>query len=173
MWRDSRKVLVLAFMAAVVTPNLIAIAIPIEVWPYTNAPMFAHRVAPDTPRYAFVFEGHPVDGDVVELGYYSAGARWSLMRFFFKFVYGATPAGEEFCVFPDDTRERMERRLGDFFAVFVDRYHERAPRDVPLRRLVLDLARLEGPDNQRVDRRRLGVYDVATRSYRHQWGTAP
>ena len=154
-------------MAAVVIPNLVAIAVPFESWPYTNAPMFAHRVAPDTQRYAFVFEGRRDDGGVVELGFYSAGARWSLMRYFFKFVYGAAPAGGEFCVYPDDDRAALEKRLGEFFTVFAERYRDREPAGAHLARIVLRLARLEGADNDRVESWRVGVFDVATGTYRH------
>ncbi len=163
------KLLALVFMAAVVAPNLVAVAIPAESWPYTNAPMFAHRVAPETPRYAFVFAGQTRAGDFVELGYYSAGARWSLLRLFFKFVYGAVPAGGAFCVYPDDDRTRLEERLSRFFEVFVDRYHARRADAEPLRSLVLGVTPLQGASNQRGAMRRLGVYDVARRSYTHEW----
>ncbi len=171
MWRQRRKWVVMAFMSAVVIPNLIAVAVPFEAWPYTNAPMFAHRVTPDTPRYAFVFEGQLDAGEVVELGFYSAGARWSLMRFFLKFVYGATPEGSEFCQYPEDSRDQLEQRLSDFFTVFVDSYHKRRANQGPLRRVVLKLARLHGPKSTRGEIRSLGVFEVETRKYRHQWET--
>ena len=171
MGRDSRKLLAVGFMAAVLLPNLIAIALPAESWPYTNAPMFAHRVAPDTPRYALVLEGHRRDGEVVELSYYSVGARWSLWRYFLKFVYGAPPSGREFCVFPDDDRAHLEERLSVFLNAFADRYHARS--QPPLDRMVLKLARLSGPDNRRDGVRRLGTFDVAEKTYRHEWEPVP
>jgi hypothetical protein len=168
---DARKLLALGFMAAVILPNLIAIALPAESWPYTNAPMFAHRVAPDTPRYIFVLEGQRRDGEVVELSYYSVGARWSLWRYFLKFVYGAPPSGGEFSVFSDDDRAHMEQRLSAFFSAFVDRYHARS--QPPLDRMVLKLARVSGADNRRGEVRRLGTFDLAEKRYRHEWEPAP
>lgn len=165
---DPSKLLVLLFMAAVIVPNLIAVALPAESWPYTNAPMFAHRVAPDTPRYAFVFTGQTRNGEEVELGYYSAGARWSLWRMFFKFVYGSAPQGGVFSVHPSDDRAQLEQRLSRFFTALVDRYHDR-PGVQPLGALALGVAPLTGIENRRGAIRRLGIYDVSTRRYSHQW----
>lgn len=155
-------------MAAVIVPNLIAVALQVESWPYTNAPMFAHRVAPDTPRYAFVFIGQTHAGSEVELGYYSAGARWSLLRMFFKFVYGAAPQGGVFSVYRNDDRVHFERRLSEFFAAFVERYHDR-PNAQPLRAVVLGVAPLTGAENRRGATRRVGVFDVSTGRYTHEW----
>lgn len=43
--------------AALVIPNLIVIALGVEDFPFTTAPMFAHYVGPDTTLYAFRLEG--------------------------------------------------------------------------------------------------------------------
>jgi hypothetical protein len=43
--------------AVLVIPNLIVIALGIEDFPFTTAPMFAHYVGPDTKLYAFRLEG--------------------------------------------------------------------------------------------------------------------
>lgn len=50
--------------AALLIPNLVVIALGIEEFPFTTAPMFAHYVGPDTTLYAFRLEG--VRDDVAE-----------------------------------------------------------------------------------------------------------
>jgi hypothetical protein len=42
---------------AILVPNLVVVALGVEDFPFTTAPMFAHYVGPDTELYSFRIEG--------------------------------------------------------------------------------------------------------------------
>ena len=118
---------VMLLFALVLTPNILAVILPYESWPYTNAPMFAQYVAPETARYRFhlVLES---GAERKDLGFYSVGANWSLWRFFMKYVYGSADAKSVFSVFPADSPEEFTKRLTVFFAAFYREYQKRGGR---------------------------------------------
>ncbi|WP_164861491.1 hypothetical protein [Microbacterium sp. CPCC 204701] len=54
--RTRRYVLPALISAVVLVPNAVVIALGVEDFPFTSAPMFAHHIGPDTRLYAFRLE---------------------------------------------------------------------------------------------------------------------
>ncbi|MCB0352199.1 MAG: hypothetical protein KDD64_01705 [Bdellovibrionales bacterium] len=156
-----------AFLVAVLIPNLWAVISPYENWPFTCAPMFAHYVDESTPRYRFAFQVQFEDGSRDEVGYYSAGLNWSLMRYFFKWVYGATPSGGVFALYPSDTQENFENRLSTFFSAFVSALSERIAPKKPIK-LTLHAIRLDRENNDS-DSHKVGVFDIESGRFHLTW----
>ncbi|MCB0336149.1 MAG: hypothetical protein KDD62_07575 [Bdellovibrionales bacterium] len=140
--------------------NVLAAAIPFEQWPLTNAPMFAHYVNQDTPRFAFEFKGENQAGEELSLGYYSVGAPWSLMRYFFKYVYGSQDFRSVFAHFSNDSPEEFKNRLEIFFTAFVKEYSERFPNTSPLVSVRLMLSRLGWDDDAVSDSTLVAIFRV-------------
>ena len=155
------------FILAVLLPNLWAVISPYENWPFTCAPMFAHYVDDETPRYRFAFEVQFDDGSKDEVGYYSAGLNWSVMRFFFKWVYGATPSGGVFALYQNDTREAFENRLSTFFVAFLEALSSRVAPKIPLK-LTLRAVRLNG-ENRDGESHKVGVFDIESQRFHLTW----
>lgn len=160
------RILVSLFILAVIGSNIFAMIFEVEDWPFTNAPMFAHYVGPQTPRYAFVFEATFSDGSKKELGYYSVGATWALMRYYFKYVYGAIPTGGVFSVYPHDTPSDFNSRMQRFFSAFVG-YMERGGAQKPTG---VDIAVSKlGKNNEVIDSHLVGHYHPEAQRYEHLW----
>ena len=104
-----------------VSLNLYAIVAAVEDWPFTNAPMFAHYVDRNTPRYRFAFEATFSDESTKRIHYAHANLRWMSLRYFFKYVYGSVEEHSPFNIYPQDTPEAFEERLGEFFSVLSTR----------------------------------------------------
>ena len=115
---------------AILGANFWAVLFEVEDWPLTPAPMFAHYVDSKTPRYRFSFDATFEDGSTKSLAYHSIGANWSLMRFFFKYIYGATPSGGVFAQFEEDSKAAFTERLSKFFQVFSSEYKRRHSKNV-------------------------------------------
>ena len=156
------------FLACLFSLNLFAVASSYENWPFTPAPMFAHYIDANTPRYAFVFEGIYEDGTTRKLHYNDVGAHWSLGRFFFKYVYGSVEAGGVFTEFSNDSKAAFEKRLSKFFTVFVREHNEqqrfKTGRIAQIRLLVQPLDKDDDRPHE------VGVYSSATKSFTHMWG---
>ncbi len=155
--------IILSILTAVLLiPNLLAITFAIEDWPLTPAPMFAHYVDSTTPRYRFVFNGELADNTQKSLGFYSAGANWSLMRYFFKYVYGATPSGGVFAIFESDSADAFSNRLGKFFKSFSIEVEKRET--VRLKHIELWLESLS-EDNLTHEKKLVGIFDCTTSKF--------
>ncbi len=85
------------FIVAFLLPNMWAFVDPFETFPYTSAPMFAHYVGEDTPRYRFRFMaesgGEEQEIRATDLGL--AGVEFT--RYFFGHVYGSTDPTTPYC----------------------------------------------------------------------------
>lgn len=119
------KSCILAVLATLLGLNLTATILGFENWPFTPAPMFAHYIDAETPRYAFEYRAHFENGTEAALNYPSVGAHWALNRFFFKYVYGSAEAESVFAEFPQDSVQAFEARLSAFFSAFVKMYAQR------------------------------------------------
>ncbi len=162
-----KKSAVTLFFAAILLPNLVAIICGVEDWPYTPAPMFAHYVDNSTPRYSFGFVAKLSDGSTKELGYYSVGANWSLMRFFFKYVYGSVDHSSVFEEYPSDTKSAFESRLTKFFSAFVTEYEKRS-NGVKVSALILQARKLEPNSKKFLEFHEVGVFKDG--AFTHTYG---
>lgn len=164
------KILVIIFIFCVLAPNFCVIIRGHEDWPYTPAPMFAHYIDENTPRFAFNFTGEFDDGSSKKLGYYSVGANWSLMRLFFKYVYGAMDPGSVFEEFPNDNLASFETRLTRFFRAFTNEYSKRNMNTAKLIRIKLSVAKLAPKSNEELESHTVGFFENG--SFKHSWGKA-
>jgi hypothetical protein len=157
--------LVTVFIFLILAPNVLAVLLPFENWPYTNAPMFAYYVDESVPRYRFHFLGEGAWGEK-EVGYYNVGAKWSLMRYFFKYVYRDAKEASS-----ADARNDFESRLGEFFRAFAREYEKNpAYQELPLNRIRLEAAKLDWKDNHSDLRHLVGIFDVRRGTFEHSWG---
>lgn len=170
-----RDLLAAAFITAFLVPNLATLVIPFEQFPFSSAPMFAHYVSDDTPRYRFRFMVEPPDGRKTwellgrDLGMHNV----EFGRYFFGSVYGSIDPVSPYGHHGHDTREAFEARLSEFFdklvSVWERRRSEPFPRPAAIR---LELALLDR-ENRNTEIRTVGRYDVATRRFLHTWGRQP
>lgn len=135
-----------------------AVFIPFENWPFTPAPMFAHYVGPETPRYRFIFKADLDDGTSKEVGYPSVGANWSLMRFFFKYIYGSAEPGSVFNVFPNDSKSDFEQRLTIFFKAFSKLYGLKHPQN-SIRSIKLLVGKLAPSSKKIIETHEVGIFE--------------
>lgn len=162
------QVLVYLLYALILIPNFLAIIMPFENWPYTNAPMFAHYIDDKTPRYTFKFWANFKDSESTELGYYSIGANWSLPRYFFKYVYGAVGVTSVFNIYPDDTKVDFETRLSSFFSDFTKYYLARnTDKKERLQSISLYVARLSNVTNKPEEQKLVGTYYLKSEKFVH------
>jgi len=162
------KLTITLFALAILTPNIAAVVGGFEDWPFTPAPMFAHYLGPGSERYSFTFKGEFSDGSTKQVGYYSVGANWSLLRFFFKYVYGAAGRKSVFTQFPADSKEQFEERLSIFFSAFAKEYERRNPASA-LKRLNLVVNKLLPEATAEGEAHRVGYYSVSEGRFRHTW----
>ena len=158
------------FIVAFLLPNLWAFVDPYETFPYTSAPMFAHYVGEDTPRYRFRFVtesgGEEHELRATDLGL--AGVEFT--RYFFGHVYGSTDPTTPFAIAGEDTPADFEARLSAFFGdvqTVLERQNAKQ-----LSGLRLELVRLDA-DNRDADVWVVGHYDTTTHRFsRTQGGTS-
>jgi len=163
------------FIAAVLLPQLAALVVPYEEFPYTSAPMFAHYVGPDTPRYRFRFVAERGDGSAereiraTDLGLNGV----ELSRYFLGSIYGSMDPLSPFGHHGGDTPEAFEARLSTFFrdaTTVLERRGGAAPGQ--LSGIRLEVVRLEG-GNRDGEVHVVGRYDVASHHFTHTWRGQP
>jgi hypothetical protein len=142
----------------VLAPNVAAMVIPFEAWPYTNAPMFAA----DIPRSTLYRPLLLLDGDKrfptksVRLG------ERLVQRLLLISAYGSTDPDTPFGFVPDDTPKKLEARLDSFFDRLVTKADKKQLKGATTLRLVLE-ERVTG------ERREIGRYDLGKHRFRHTW----
>lgn len=168
---NTYKVIVSLFIIISLTPHVLAIFFPYENWPVTSAPMFAHYVGSKTPRYIFRFVGEKGDGKAeVDIRSRDLKIReWSLMRFFFGKVYGSIDPASPFGFHPQETRDKFEERLSQFFNGLVKRLSETRPEDsAKLKTIRLEVSKLDA-QNKPGETHVVGFFDKATGKFTHTW----
>lgn len=120
--RPSKSIIFPALLgAALVTPNLAVIALGIEDFPFTVAPMFAHYIGPETELYSFRFEGVQ-DGVAVTLplNETNRGER-ELKRAFAKYYYQPMTSSSPYrSLGIEITPDRLAEQMKDFFEPITD-----------------------------------------------------
>ena len=107
------------FIAAIfLLPNLFVMALGIESFPYTQAPMFGHYIDSETKLYLLKFEGHK-DGQTIDLVDYYGKSELRFIRHFFSKVYGSSEYFTPFSGRVIEDEERFNERLNLFFESFV------------------------------------------------------
>lgn len=170
----SHKVYAWIVTALFLLPELFAIALPIENWPVTSAPMFAHYVGLETPRYQFRFVGEygnrkkkarKIRGSKIGL------TERKLMRHFFGKVYGSIDPRAPWGHFLNDTPEKFEARLSRFFRGLVIQINKKKKwrkYSKGLQSIRLEVVKL-GPDNQIEEKRVVGTFSLKTGQFTHTW----
>lgn len=165
------EILAALFIAAFLLPNLATLVVPFEKFPYSSAPMFAHYVAEEVPRYRFRFMAETAGGgEERELKGAQIGLRHvDLSRYFFGSVYGSIDPLSPFGHHRDESREAFEARLSRFFGDFARVLGRRDPEAARgLAGIRLELVRLG--DQPYGEIRVVGRYDVAADRFTHSWG---
>jgi hypothetical protein len=162
-----------AFIALFLAPNLAALVVPYEEFPYTSAPMFAHYASANTPRYhlRFVAEVDGADREVIAPSMLGAPGT-PLARLFFGHVYGSIEPSSPFGVRGPDTPAAFEARLSRFFGAVVTVLERRDPTWQRPTHIRLDAVRLT-PDNRDETVHTVGYYSVAAGRFTHTWRPAP
>lgn len=150
------------FIVAFLLPNLWAFVDPYETFPYTSAPMFAHYVDEDTPRYRFRFvtEGGGEEHELRATDLGLAGVEFT--RYFFGHVYGSTDPTTPFAVAGGDTPAEFEARLSAFFRDVQAVLERRDAKQ--LSGIRLEVVRLDA-DNRDANVRVVGHYDATTQRF--------
>ncbi len=108
--------------AALVIPNLVVIALGVEDFPFTTAPMFAQYVGPETELYAFRFEGvrdgakEPLPLDQTNVD--PREVQRQLVSWFYRPMVGTSPFRDLSGASSD--RAGLEARMTEFFKPIVD-----------------------------------------------------
>jgi hypothetical protein len=171
----SRDLLATVFIVAMLVPNLAALVLPFEHFPYSSAPMFAHYVADDVPLYRFRFVAEPAAGPPErevfpnEVGLLNV----EFYRHFFGSVYGSIDPRSPYGHHVGDSPAAFEARLGRLFRDLV----ALLPREGtdPLEDLAgirLELVRWDAAEAD-LDLRIIGRYDVAAERFTHTWRSEP
>jgi hypothetical protein len=174
-WTRAGHLLAMLFIIVFLAPNLVALVIPYEEFPYTSAPMFAHYVGEETPRYRFHFIAVFVNGQAAQeiyatdLGLNGVG----FSRYFLGSMYGSIDPRSPFGHHGEDTEAAFENRLSGFFrrmmTVLARRGYPALPQVSGIR---LEVARLNDK-NEDAELHMVGRYDVATEWFIRTWGNEP
>jgi hypothetical protein len=150
--------------AALLIPNLFVVALGIEDFPFTTAPMFAHYVGPETDLYVFRFEGvadeiaEPLPLD--EIGREERPLMRQFMTWYYRPLTATSPLRD---ISPDSgTPEEFTERMTEFFGPIADFLRERRGIEYDSIELHIDMTDSEG---EVVDSRHVGTYDTGARTY--------
>ena len=165
-----KKAFAIGVMVAFLVPNLIFIVRGKEDFPFTAAPMFAHYIGDHTVMYNFKFIGHTdQDSTLILPPEYGANNEMMSRRFFFAKVYGSVDCPSSFGDFCNDTPQKLEDRLSQYFTAYLWALSKNNDLDVShLRRIDLEVWKLN-PDNTASEKHRVGYYDTATQRFIHTW----
>jgi hypothetical protein len=155
-------------------PHIAALVHPYEEFPYTSAPMFAHYVGPETPRYRFRFAAEFADGrPAVEFRGPDLGLRGvEFTRYFFSTVYGSVHPHSPFAPHRQDTPAAFEARMTRALADMATVLRRRDPaRWQGLAGVRLEVVRL-GAGNREVDAHEVGVFSLDSGRFVHTWRSA-
>jgi hypothetical protein len=162
--RGRARVLPAILAGALLIPNIFVIALGIEDFPFTTAPMFAHYVGPETELYVFRFEG-VADETAEPLPIAEIGREErALMRQFTNWYYRPlTPTSPLRDIAPDSgTPEEFTTRMTEFFGPIADFLRERRAIEYDSIELHVDITDSEG---RVIDSRHVGTYDAVARTY--------
>ena len=124
------RVWLCAASVVLVVPNLAAVIVPFESWPWTNAPMFAASPV-DNAISSTSFTLELADGGTRPLPTRAAAGlnQWHFRRSFLTTAWGSDDASTPFGHVEDDTAALRAARVGHYFDALV-RYAKRKRRDV-------------------------------------------
>jgi hypothetical protein len=158
------------FIVAFLLPNAVALFIPYEEFPYTSAPMFAHYVTDNTPRYRFRFFAEYPNGhasqEIRAADLKLNGTMFS--RYFFGSVYGSIEPLSPYGHYGNDTRETFEKRLTEFFHSATIVLNQRPEAPSAIGRIRLEVAQLD-KGNRDSAAHIVGYYHVKSNHFSHTW----
>ncbi|WP_345752395.1 hypothetical protein [Microbacterium rhizophilus] len=165
------RALPIVVTAALLIPNAYVIALGVEDFPFTVAPMFAQYVDEDTPLYTFRMEGVR-DGVAEPLPLENtAWGELKLMRQFASFAYSPLTETSPFRD-PDRatlTPTQFDARLSGFFGPLTDFLRDHG--GVVYDTVVLHVDIVDGA-GELLETAVVGHYDTATRRYTQTYGGA-
>lgn len=143
-------------------PNLFAIVLGIESFPFTQAPMFGHYINDNTNLYVLKFEGHTKEGKVDLVDYYGK-SELRFIRHFFSKVYGSSEYFTPFSGRVFEDKERFDERLTLFFENFENFLWEE--HQLRFDKIEITIAQVDKDRNLLSDFEPFGVYDSSSKEY--------
>jgi len=168
--KTSQKVFAVLVMCAFILPNLYAITMGREAFPFTPAPMFGHYIGPNTYFYDIDFIGQ---NNQTEKNLYPGlnkkteqTSNFVIMRFFLNKVYGSAEVISPLGYFEQDTPAKLEERMQNFFSNYFKA-------DLANDTTHINTVRLEVSQYDRnyklLAKHVIGYYDVQSKNFKHTW----
>lgn len=163
-WRIRAFLLPTLVTTALVVPNLTVIALGVEDFPFTTAPMFAQYVGPDTTLYAFRMEGvrdgvaEPLPIEQTNLD--AREVQRQLASWFYRPLTATSPFRDVTGNAP--TPAAFEERMSEFFQPIADFLRDRRSIAYDDVELYVDAVDSTG---RPLDTTHVGEYDTATHRY--------
>lgn len=164
MMSGYRKALAACVTAVFIIPNLYTMLKGQESFPFTPAPMFCHYIGENTRFYDFEFVGEGDSVEKVVAPYHAEHENpLAVKRFFFDKIYGSAEAGSPFGYYEQDTREKLQQRLGEFCAVYFKYLNDPGLKRLRLRVREYDTNYVETASHV------IGYFDIASQHFIHTW----
>lgn len=150
--------------AAILIPNVVVIALGVEDFPFTTAPMFAHYVGPDSRLYAFRIEGVK-DGvseplPIEETNLYELEVDRRLASWYYRPMTDTAPFRD--LSGRDEDPVFFEATMAEFFAPIVDFLSEKRGIEYDSVELHIDVVDTSGA---LMETSLVGRYDPSARTY--------
>jgi hypothetical protein len=149
-----------------VLPNLYALIVGHESFPFTPAPMFTQYVPKNAQFHDFTFLGE-VDSGEVNLKPQNEFNKNSISynRFFFDQIYGSVSPDYPIGTVKNDTKERFEKRLSNFFSLYFNYPEAKRVKQIKL------VVNAYDNNYKLVDSHVVGIYKPESNQFNHTWGT--
>ncbi len=149
--------------AVILIPNLVVIALGVEDFPFTTAPMFAHYVGPDTTLYALRLEGVR-DGasepfPIQETNLSSIEFQRQLSSWYYRPMTDTAPFRD---LSGASTPEVFAKVMADYFGALTDFLREERGISYDAVELYVDVVDSSG---NIIESEPVGTYDIPTDSY--------
>ncbi|HEY1025733.1 MAG TPA: hypothetical protein VGE26_11255 [Sphingobacteriaceae bacterium] len=153
-------------MLLFILPNLAAVIIGRESYPFTPAPMFAHYIGDRSNFYdfAFIAEGDSLETAVVPK-HPEHRNELAIKRFFFDRIYGSVERNSPLWSNNNDDRNQLETRLNKFFSTYFKDLDGGGYKRIRLEVKQYDHKYAELASHT------VGVFDLSTKHFTHTWSS--
>jgi hypothetical protein len=149
-----------------VLPNLYALIVGHESFPFTPAPMFTQYVPKQAQFYDFNFLGQADTGEVnLKPQHHHNKNSISYNRFFFDQIYGSILPDYPIGRVKNDTKKQFEERLSNFFNVYFNYPEAKGLKQIKL------VVNAYDNNYQLIDSHVVGIYEPESKHFNHTWGT--
>lgn len=150
----------------VILPNVLVVSLGIEDFPFTCAPMFGHYVGTETDLYVFKFVGVKDNSRVFIKAEENGRPESVFTRQFFSKVYGSTDTLSPFSSYLDDSPDKFNQRMNDFFIAYWTFLSRKKNKDFDQIDLILEKVSSTGKPLQSY---LLGYFNTKDRKYYHSY----